>query len=68
MKNTFPATDALGAGSNRVVFDVGGNHYRLICRYHFGKNDVCLFICWLGTHAEYTKLCADNRQYTVFNY
>lgn len=27
---TFPSTDLLGKGSNRVVFDIGGNKYRMI--------------------------------------
>ena len=24
--------------------------------------------CWIGTHAEYDKLCKQNKQYTVFDY
>jgi len=65
---TFNTTDLLGNGTNRVVFDVGGNNYRVICKYAFGGNQVHLFVCWIGTHAEYTKLLKDNKQYTVSSY
>jgi mRNA interferase HigB len=33
MKDTFGAADLLGKGSNRVVFDIAGNAYRMICKY-----------------------------------
>jgi len=62
---TFRSADLLGKGSNRVVFDIGGNNYRMICKYAFGDKLVHLFICWIGTHAAYDKLCDDNEQYTV---
>ena len=40
---TFNSVDILGKSSNRVVFNVGGNNYRMICKYHFGKSKVsCL--------------------------
>ena len=65
---TFGAGDLLGRGSNRVVFDIGGNNYRMICKYAFGERQVHLFICWIGTHAEYDKLCAGREQYTITNY
>ena len=65
IKQTYGSADLLGNGSNRVVFDIGGNNYRMICKYSFGEKQVHLFICWLGTHAEYDKLCAANEQYTV---
>jgi mRNA interferase HigB len=65
---TFNSADILGKGSNRVVFNVGGNNYRVICSYYFGKSRVHLFINWIGTHAEYTKLCNDKMQYEVNAY
>ena len=68
IKSTFNTADVLGNGSSRVVFDIGGNNYRVICKYLFGQREVHLFICWLGTHAEYTKLCAKNQQYTVSDF
>ena len=65
---TFGSADLLGNNSNRVIFNVGGNNYRMICKYAFGSKQVHLFICWIGTHAEYNKLCANNRQYSVTLY
>lgn len=65
---TFPSADLLGNGSNRVIFNIGGNNFRMICKYRFGKKEAHLFICWIGTHADYTALCAKNQQYTVSDY
>jgi mRNA interferase HigB len=63
--NTFGSADLLGNGSNRIVFNIAGNNYRMICKYHFGITRVHLYIKWIGTHAEYTKLCNDGKQYNV---
>ena len=68
MQVTFPSTDLLGKGSNRAVFDIGGNKYRMIAKYAFGDKQVHLFICWIGTHADYDKLCNAGEQYSVCNY
>lgn len=68
IQSTFPSADLLGKGSNRVVFDIGGNKYRLIAKYAFGDTQVHLFICWIGTHAEYDKLCKTGEQYLIHNY
>lgn len=68
IKRTFNSADLLGKGSNRVVFDIGGNNYRMICKYAFGNNEVHLFICWIGTHAQYDGLCNNDNQYTVNAY
>lgn len=68
MQATFPSTDLLGKGSNRAVFDIAGNNYRLIGKYAFGDKQVHLFVCWIGTHAEYNKLCDNNKQFTVSIY
>jgi mRNA interferase HigB len=68
MQDTFASTDLLGKSSNRAVFDIGGNNYRMICKYAFGDKQVHLFVCWIGTHAEYDKLCDNNKQYTVSIY
>lgn len=65
---TFGSTDLLGDGSNRVVFDIGGNNYRMICKYLFGETKVHLYIKWIGTHAEYDKLCKKGEQYTIDSY
>lgn len=61
----FPSSDILGNGSQRVVFNICGNRYRMIVTYHFGKGMVHLFITWIGTHAEYSRLCSHNQQYTI---
>lgn len=65
---TFNSADLLGNGTDRVVFNVGGNTYRVICHYVFGAKKVHLFVCWLGTHAAYTKLCKEQKQYTICSY
>lgn len=65
---TFNSADIIGKSSNRVVFNISGNNYRMICSYHFGRRMVHLFVCWIGTHTEYDKLCSKNRQYDISNY
>ncbi|WP_394346171.1 type II toxin-antitoxin system HigB family toxin [Pedobacter duraquae] len=65
IKRTYNTADLLGAGSNRVVFDIGGNNYRLSCKYAFGLKQIHLFVCWIGTHADYDRLCKINGQYTI---
>ncbi|MEO5782804.1 MAG: type II toxin-antitoxin system HigB family toxin [Ginsengibacter sp.] len=65
---TFGAADLLGNGSYRVVFNIAGNNYRMICKYHFGITRVHLYIKWIGSHAEYTRLCGDKDQYSVDEY
>jgi mRNA interferase HigB len=64
----FGSADLLGKSSSRVIFDIGGNKYRMICKYGFGKKEIHLFICWIGTHKEYDKLCSKNEQYTINSY
>ena len=38
---------------NRVIFNIGGNKYRLVVSVAYNTQTV--FIKWIGTHAEYTK-------------
>ena len=64
-KNTFPTADLVGRGSFRVIFDIAGNRYRMICKYAFGDTEVHVFVCWIGTHAEYDKLCREEKQYSI---
>jgi mRNA interferase HigB len=42
---------------NRVIFDIGGNKYRLVAHisYEFGR----LLVKFLGTHAEYDRIDPD---------
>lgn len=63
---TFPAADPIK--NRRIVFDIGGNKFRMICGYHFGAKKATLFVKWIGTHSEYDKLCKQGKQYTVNNY
>ena len=65
IQNTFNAADILGNGSNRVVFDIAGNNFRIICKYWFGLERVHLYFKWIGTHTEYDKLSKKQEQYTV---
>ena len=41
-------------GDNRVIFDLGGNKYRLIVHisYEFGR----VLVKFIGTHAEYDRI------------
>ena len=68
LKNTFKSADILGKGTNRVIFNIGGNNFRMICSYKFGEKYVHLFINWIGNHAEYSKLCEKDLQYTINRY
>jgi mRNA interferase HigB len=68
IKQTFRSADLLGQRSSRVIFDIAGNTYRMICKYAFGDKQAHLFVCWIGTHAHYDELCSDGKQYSVCNY
>jgi len=57
-------------GSNRVVFDIGGNGrnaFRMICTYDFGRKFVQLYVNWIGTHEEYNRLTNEVKM-TVWAY
>ena len=41
---------------NRIVFDIGGNKYRLIVRVSYAYGQV--LIKFIGTHAEYDRIDA----------
>ncbi|RFM26473.1 type II toxin-antitoxin system HigB family toxin [Deminuibacter soli] len=66
--STFGSADLLGDGYDRVVFNIGGNKYRMICHYVFGEEEAHLFVCWLGTHAAYSHLCKSGMQYIVSDF
>lgn len=65
IQRTFGSADLLGKGSLRIIFNIAGNNYRMICKYAFGEKAVRLFIKWIGTHAEYTQLCKKGKQYKI---
>ena len=52
VKRTFPATD-LGKRTGRMIFDIGGNKYRLIAIVSF--EDQALLIESVWTHEEYNR-------------
>lgn len=55
IKNDF--STASFVGNNRVVFNIGGNNYRLIVEiaYQIGV----IWIKFIGTHADYDKINAE---------
>lgn len=50
----YPSADFLP--TNRVVFDIAGNHYRLIAKIHY--NTGIVFVRFVGTHAACDKIDA----------
>lgn len=54
IKEDFPATDYVG--NQHYVFNIKGNHYRLIVVVKFTIGRV--FIRFVGTHADYDKIDA----------
>ncbi len=52
IRNAIGSADFLSG--NRVIFNIGGNKYRLmvVAVYAAGR----LFVRWIGTHAEYSKM------------
>ena len=51
----YPTADILPG--NRVVFNIRGNHYRLIVKIHY--NTGIVYIRFVGTHAEYDRIDAE---------
>ncbi|MGM0506313.1 MAG: type II toxin-antitoxin system HigB family toxin [Bacteroidota bacterium] len=68
IKCTFGSADILGNGTARVVFNLGGNNHRIICDYSFRRKSVALYVSWIGTHDEYSKLCQLEGQYDAENF
>ena len=52
LKTRYPSADILPG--DRVVFNIKGNHYRLIVKIHY--NTGIVFVRFVGTHAEYDKV------------
>ena len=52
IKNLFG--DASIVGHNRVVFNIKGNHYRLVVYVVFKMQKI--FIRFIGTHKEYDRI------------
>lgn len=51
----YPSADILPG--NRAVFNIKGNHYRLIVKVHY--NTGVVYIRFVGTHAEYDRIDAE---------
>jgi mRNA interferase HigB len=53
VKRQFGATVDF-VGDNRLIFDLGGNKYRLVVHvsYEFGR----VLVKFIGTHAEYDRI------------
>jgi mRNA interferase HigB len=49
LKERYPLASVINA--ERVVFNIGGNKYRLVVRINYGSGTV--FIRFVGTHKEY---------------
>ena len=54
IKREYPSASILA--DNRVVFNIKGNHYRLVVRINYDYQMV--WIRFIGTHAEYDKIDA----------
>lgn len=52
IKKDFGDADAVG--DNRVIFNIKGNHYRLVAIVIFRNHRV--YVRWVGSHAEYDRL------------
>jgi mRNA interferase HigB len=55
IKERYPRASILG--DNRVVFDIGGNKYRLVVHVNYEIGFV--LIKFIGTHAEYDRIDAE---------
>ena len=54
VKSTFGTASIMGRGSDRVVFNIKGNDFRLVVRIDYVRQIVA--IRWLGTHAAYDRI------------
>jgi len=55
IKNTFGSASFVA--NNRVVFNVKGHDYRVICALDYERQ--AMFIKFVGTHREYDKIKAN---------
>jgi mRNA interferase HigB len=54
IKSDYPSASILG--DNRVVFNIKGNHYRLVVKINYAFSLV--WIRFIGTHAAYDRIDA----------
>jgi mRNA interferase HigB len=55
IKQTYRSASILREG--RVVFNIKGNDYRLVVKFHFEKQ--WIFIRFIGTHEDYDNIDAN---------
>jgi mRNA interferase HigB len=51
IKNRYHSADFLA--DNRVIFNIKGNHYRLVIKVRY-QNGIAV-VEWVGTHSQYDK-------------
>lgn len=56
VKQTYVNASILKTG--RIVFNIKGNSYRMVVKFNFEKQ--WAFIRFIGTHAEYDRIDANN--------
>ena len=56
LKKDFNSVDYVG--NERYVFNIKGNHYRIVCVIIFASRKV--YIRFIGSHSEYDKINAKN--------
>lgn len=55
LRRTFASADTakVGSGNTVVIFDIGGNKYRLVAAVHYNRERV--FVLKIMTHKEYSR-------------
>jgi mRNA interferase HigB len=56
IKKEFPSASIVA--NNRIVFNIKGNHYRLIVKFNYAYR--MAWIWFVGTHAQYDRVDAKN--------
>lgn len=52
IKAMFRSADILGGG--RVIFDIGGNKYRLVAAVHYRGQRI--YVRFIGSHGDYDRI------------
>ncbi len=56
VKRRYPSASILP--ESRIVFNIGGNKYRLVVKARYDLDPGILFVRFVGTHAEYDDVDA----------
>lgn len=57
VKQVFGTADLIE--DNTVIFNISGNEHRLFVDFNYQKQTI--YIIWIGTHSEYTRLKKGNK-------